>query len=210
EVRVDGEMLDGAALARLRAETAWADPAVRLWNHPLADNLRYGAPGGSLRHVGEAVDAAELRGVVQRLPEGLQTPLGEGGGLVSGGEGQRVRFARALLRSGVRLAILDEPFRGLDRDRRRALLAEARRAWRGATLLCVTHDVAETAGFDRVLVIEDGAVVEDGAPADLAARAGSRYRRLLAADAEVRGRFAADAGWRRWVLAGGALREEGR
>jgi ATP-binding cassette subfamily B protein len=209
-VIVDGEELDAETLARLRAETAWVDPAVRLWNRPLAENLRYGAPAGSLHRVGAAVDAADLRGVVQRLPAGLQTPLGEGGGLVSGGEGQRVRFARALLRRDARLAILDEPFRGLDRERRRALLARARRAWRGATLLCVTHDVGETARFDRVLVMEDGRVVEDGAPADLAALPCSRYRGLLDADAEVRERLWSAARWRRLVLVGGALREEGR
>ena len=131
------------------------------------------------------MDAAGLRNVVRRLPQGLQTPLGEGGALVSGGEGQRVRFARAWLRRDARLVVLDEPFRGLDRERRRALLAEALRAWRDTTLLCVTHDVAETAGFDRVLVVDDGAIVEDGTPAELAARPVSRYARLLAAESVV-------------------------
>src|SRR5439155_19621964 len=127
----------------------------------------------------QAIEAADLHGVLERLPDGLQTPLGEGGALVSGGEGQRVRFGRALLRPGVRLAILDEPFRGLDREKRRTLLARARDAWRGATLLCITHDVGETLGFERVVVVEGGRVVEDAAPAELAARAGSRYRALL-------------------------------
>jgi ABC-type multidrug transport system fused ATPase/permease subunit len=210
EVRIDGRPLDGAALRRLRARTAWVDPAVQLWNRTAADNLAYGAADGPLARLGAAVDAAGLRGVVRRLPQGLQTPLGEGGALVSGGEGQRVRFARAWLRRDARLVILDEPFRGLDRGRRHALLAEARAAWRGATLLCVTHDVAETAGFDRVLVIDDGAIAEDGAPAELAARPGSRYARLLAAEAAVRARFARAPGWRRLRLtADGRLEEDG-
>ena len=210
EVRVDGRPLDAGALRRLRARTAWVDPAVQLWNRSAADNLAYGAADGPLARLGAAVDAAGLRGVVRRLPQGLQTPLGEGGALVSGGEGQRVRFARAWLRRDARLVILDEPFRGLDRERRHALLAEARQAWRGATLLCVTHDVAETAGFDRVLVVDDGAIVEDGAPAELAARAGSRYARLLAAEAAVRDRFARAPGWRRLRLtAEGRLEEDG-
>jgi len=210
EVRVDGRVLDGGELRRLRERTAWIDPAVQLWNRTAAHNLRYGAPAGPLAELGAAVDAAELRGVVRRLPEGLQTPLGEGGALVSGGEGQRVRFGRAWLRGDARLVILDEPFRGLDRARRHALLAEARRRWRGATLLCVTHDVAETAGFDRVLVVEDGMVAEDGAPADLAARADSRYARLLRAEADVRAKLGAGHGWRRLWLDGGRLLEGGR
>src|SRR5207247_204276 len=83
-----------------------------------------------------------------------------------GGEGQRVRFGRALVRGDARLVILDEPFRGLDRTKRRELLSKARELWRGATLLCVTHDVAETLGFERVLVVEGGRVVEDAPAAE--------------------------------------------
>ncbi|HYR07686.1 MAG TPA: ABC transporter ATP-binding protein, partial [Longimicrobium sp.] len=209
EVRVDGQPLDGAALRRLRARTAWVDPAVQLWNRSAAENLAYGAAPGPLARLGAAVDAAGLRGVVQRLPQGLQTPLGEGGALVSGGEGQRMRFGRAWLRRDARLVVLDEPFRGLDRERRHALLAEARHAWAGATLLCVTHDVGETAGFDRVLVVDDGIIAEDGAPAELAARPGSRYARLLAAESAVRARFDHAPGWRRIRLENGTLQEAG-
>ena len=67
-----------------------------------------------------------------------------------------------MFRSGVRLAILDEPFRGLDREKRRRLLEQARRHWDGITLMCITHDVGETLAFPRVLVIEDGQILEDG------------------------------------------------
>ena len=107
---------------RLRRATAWVDPAVQLWNRSLLDNLRYGASrrlAAAGEAVIEAVRLANLAAVLRKLPQGLQTPLGEGGGLVSGGEGQRVRLARGLLRPGVRLVILDEPFRGLDREQRR-------------------------------------------------------------------------------------------
>ena len=77
----------------------------------------------------------------------MQTRLGENGALASGGEGQRVRFARTLMRPDARLVILDEPFRGLDRVARLQCLERARTAWWGATLLCVTHDVRETQAF---------------------------------------------------------------
>ncbi len=109
-----------------------------------------------------ALDQADLLDVLARLPDGLQTSLGDGGGLLSGGEGQRVRFGRALHRGDIRLAILDEPFRGLDREQRQRLLGQAREYWRGATLLCITHDLSETLSFDRVLVIDGGRIVEDG------------------------------------------------
>src|SRR6185503_11933592 len=104
-----------------------------------------------------------------------------------------------------RLAILDEPFRGLDRERRRVLLGRARAAWQGATLLCVTHDVADTAEFERVLVIDGGRVVEDGAPAALAATPGSRYRAMLDADEAVRAGLWSGEAWRRLRLDRGRL-----
>jgi ATP-binding cassette subfamily B protein len=139
------------------------------------------------------------------MPEGLQTRLGECGGFLSGGEGQRVRFGRALSRARPRLILLDEPFRGLDRERRRALLHRARRLWQGATLLCITHDVSETRDFDRVLVLEAGRVVEDGCPAALAEVPSSHYRALLDVEETVRVGLWSGALWRRLRLVGGKL-----
>jgi ATP-binding cassette subfamily B protein len=208
EIFVDGARLDGAALARVRRETAWVDPAVHLWNEPLFDNVQYGQPADRPVALGPVLDTADLQGVVERLPEGMLTPLGEGGALVSGGEGQRVRLGRALCRAGTRLAILDEPFRGLDREQRRELLARARRWWQRATLLCITHDVSETLAFDRVLVIHDGKLVEDGSPKELRARAGSRYRALLDAEEGVRRGLWSSPVWRRLRLAAGRVSEE--
>jgi len=135
--------------------------------------------------------------------------LGESGGLLSEGEGQRVRLGRAMLRQNVRLVILDEPFRGLDRERRRRLLVEARQLWMGVTLLCVTHDVGETLQFPRVLVIEEGRIIEDDSPDELEARPKSRYHQLLEAEEEVRSRMWSDASWRRLTIDAGRLSEGG-
>ncbi len=194
---VDGEPLGADRLAALRRTTAWVDPQVQLWNRSLLDNLLYGGGGDGAGEVGQVVRQADLLDLLQELPDGLQTPLGESGGLVSGGEGQRVRLARALLRPGIRLAILDEPFRGLARDQRRGLLAQARRLWGDVTLLAVTHDIEETLYFDRVLVLEDRRLVEDGRPTELVERPDSAYRRLLLAERNVRTTLWADPGWRR-------------
>jgi ATP-binding cassette subfamily B protein len=210
EIRVDGVPLESQHLAELRRQTAWVDPAVQLWNRSLLDNVHYGNTGELPLAIGQAMAQANLRGVLKRLPEGLQTRLGEGGGLISGGEGQRVRLARAMLRPEVRLVILDEPCRGLDREQRRELLARARQLWRQATLLCITHDVGETQGFDRVLVMEGGCIVEDGTPADLAVQPQSRYRALLEADTAVRQGLWTHDGWRRLWLNNGRLIEDGK
>lgn len=207
EVRVDGEPLTPERLELLRSQAAWIDPAVQLWNAPLLDNLRYGSPGRD-PWVGRAVEAGGLRRLLEDLPQGLQSPLGEGGALVSGGEGQRVRFARSLLRPGARLVILDEPFRGLDREARERLLDRARSWWRNATLLCITHDVGQTRTFDQVVVVKDGRVVESGCPRNLEGRGGSFYGELLEREAALRRRFRESVGWRRLRLVDGGLIEE--
>jgi energy-coupling factor transporter ATP-binding protein EcfA2 len=159
------------------------------------NGLNYAAEQERFDNISEVLEAAELRAVLQKLPQGLQTLLGESGSLLSGGEGQRVRLARALMQTKVRLALLDEPFRGLDRSLRAKLLAQTRHWWRDATLLCVTHDIAETQSFKRVLVIEHGHIVEDGSPEILAASP-TRYRELLEAENLVRERLWAGAQWR--------------
>ncbi len=208
EIRVDGELLDQPAIERLRRVTAWVDPAISIWNQTLLDNLRYGNDAGHGWALDAVLRGAEMLDILEALPAGLQTLLGEGGGLVSGGQGQRVRLARAMLRSGVRLAILDEPFRGLDRDRRARLLAESRRLWANVTLLCVTHDVAQTQEFDRVLVVENGRIVENGPPKELLAKDKSRYAELLRADLENHQLIWSGGKWRHWWLADGKLVEK--
>lgn len=206
-LRVDGVDLVPARLVALRRQTAWVDPGVQLWNRPLLDNLTYGVPEESVSSLSFVIDQADLRGVLEKLPDGLQTSLGEGGALVSGGQGQRVRLGRALLRPGARLVILDEPFRGLDRESRRRLLERARRVWKDATLFCITHDIVETLDFDRTIVLEHGHVVETGSPRDLASDGHSRFRRLLEADRSLRQRTWSTGGWRRLVLSEGRLAE---
>jgi ATP-binding cassette subfamily B protein len=180
----------------LRRATAWVDPAVQLWNRSLLSNLTYGSDA-DVGEAGKAIDTALLRQVLENLPEGLQTKLGEGGALVSGGEGQRVRLARALLRNNAQLVLLDEPFRGLDREKRRELLERARAFWLGRTMICITHDISETQAFDRVLVMDHGRIVEDGCPRELAGREASRYAELLAAERQTRSELWGASFWRR-------------
>jgi ABC-type multidrug transport system fused ATPase/permease subunit len=201
QVLVDGQPLAGRELARLRRHTVWVDPTVQLWNRSLLDNLRYGMDG-ERKSLGDAVEAAELDEVLARLPMGLQTPVGANGALLSGGEGQRVRLARGICHGKPSLVVLDEAFCGLERARRNALLFAARRRWQDATLLCITHDIAETLSFSRVLVIEGGLIVEDDAPQVLTDRAGSRYAGLLAAEKRALARLNGSE-WRRFRVEAG-------
>jgi ATP-binding cassette subfamily B protein len=205
-VLVDDMPLAGEWLEQLRRATAWVDPTVRLWNTSLIDNITYGHH--SAGSVGSVLEAAGLLSVVARLRDGLATPLGEGGALLSAGEAQRVRLARAMLHANPRLVVLDEPFVGLERDRRRSLLANVRQRWADATLIYVTHDVVETRSFDRVLVLDRGRVVEDGDPQQLSQSPSSRYRRMLQAYEAMQARLLSSGDWRRVRIDSGLIVQE--
>lgn len=207
EITVDNEVLRGDALLRLRRDLAWVDPAVQLWNRSCLDNLTYGGDARAPSDPSWVLREADLLGVLETLPAGLQTVLGEGGALISGGEGQRVRMGRAMMRADARLVILDEAFRGLDRARRSEFLRRSRALWQRATLLCITHDIEDTLEFARVLVVDDGRIIEDGPPRELAARADSQFAALLAAERESRIDLSTRADWRRMYLEHGRLAE---
>jgi ATP-binding cassette subfamily B protein len=110
-----------------------------------------------------------------------------------------------MMNTRARLVILDEAFRGLDRAARRRLLERSRAIWRHATMLCITHDIGDTRAFDRVLVVEDGRIVEHGSPAALAVDRGSRYHAMLAEDDAVRLMWADRTVWRRIDVDGGSV-----
>ncbi|MBX3010158.1 MAG: ABC transporter ATP-binding protein [Caldilineaceae bacterium] len=204
QILIDGEPLDYPRLQQLRHETAWVDTTIQLWNRSFLNNLRY---GGGQMPLNLIIDQADLRTVLERLPDGMQTRLGGEGRLISGGEGQRARLGRGMQRQDARLVILDEPFRGLDREKRRTLLARARAYWPTATLICITHDVGQTQNFERVLVVDNGRIVEDDSPQALLARSTSRYKALLEAEDAVREKLWASQAWRRLWLENGHVRE---
>jgi ABC-type transport system involved in cytochrome bd biosynthesis fused ATPase/permease subunit len=199
-VLVDGRRVaDDPASARRR--TAWVTGRTAVWNRAVDENVSLPHPPDpdTVARAAGAVGADRVR---RRLRAALHTPVGAGGRLLSGGEGQLVRAARGVAGAdrtagtedggsgGVRLLLADEATRGLDvlaRDRLRAGLLAAHP---GATVLWVTHDPAEAARFDRVLVMADGAVIEDGPPTALAGAGGPFSALLAAADAP------APPGWR--------------
>jgi ATP-binding cassette subfamily B protein len=206
EVLIDGEPLTASRVTALRRVTAWVDPGIQLFNAPMEENVRYSTGPREVSRLPFVLSEAGLYDVLQRIPDS-RTPLGDSGGTLSGGEGQRVRIGRAMMQSAPRLVILDEAFRGLDRDMRLTLLRRCRALWSDATLLYVTHDAAEVADADRVLVLDAGRVVEYDTPAALGARAESHYATMLGADRALRDHIWNDPSWRRIEMREGSLRE---
>jgi ABC-type transport system involved in cytochrome bd biosynthesis fused ATPase/permease subunit len=204
-VKLDGEPLNETLLTAFRQDCAWVDPSVQLWNSSFLDNLHYGNQSPDIsQHI---MQQAQLLELIATMPDGLQTSLGEGGGLVSGGEGQRVRLGRALGKKDARCVILDEPFRGLGRVQREQLLVNARTLWQQATLLCITHDISETQSFPRVLVLQNGQIAEDGCPKMLLAEPDSVYSQLMAQEKRVQQQWQQSGHWRYLHIADGQLHE---
>ncbi|HSD66256.1 MAG TPA: thiol reductant ABC exporter subunit CydC [Vicinamibacteria bacterium] len=163
---------------RVRAAYAFAAQRVHLFTGTLRENLALAAPRAGDREVRAALAAVRLDDLVARLPDGLDTWVGEQGQRLSGGERQRLALARALLRDAPFL-LLDEPTAHLDAVVEREVLAEIVRAGAGRGTLLVTHRLAGLDAFDEVLVLDRGRVAERGRAAELAATGGA-FARLLA------------------------------
>ena len=207
-VKVDQQLLESSWLEELRKNTAWLDPSVQLWNRSFYDNLYYGNSQNDSNSLPKVLKQSNLYDVLEHLPKGFQTQLGEGGAMLSGGQGQRIRMGRAMLGKNIRLAILDEPFRGLDRKQRHERLEIARNWWKNSTLLCVTHDVRETKDFERVIVIEEGRIAEDGNPKELLQNKESKYSSMIRADEQLDSDIWSGVNWKKMWLENGNLKEQ--
>jgi ATP-binding cassette subfamily B protein len=207
EIFIDGDPLTPARIAALRRETVWVDPSIQLFNVPMEENVRYASGSDDVAQLPFALSEAELYEVLERIPDS-QMPLGEGGGMLSGGEGQRVRLARALMQAKPRLVILDEAFRGMDREMRNELLQRCRRRWTEATFLFVTHDVDETSDCDRVVVMQAGRIVEYDTPDALIGHGDSLYNRMRESNREIREELWGHPMWRRIELRNGHITED--
>jgi ATP-binding cassette subfamily B protein len=204
---VDGRPLDDVRRKALLQTTVWVDPGVQLWNTSVRHNVDYAVRKLEHRSFLHTAELSDLLPVIDHLDRGLDTEVGPEGALVSGGEGQRIRLARGLHRAKVRLVVLDEAFRGLDRPTRERLTANVRAAFPNATLFSVSHDIRSALDFPRVLVVEDGRLAEDGAPRMLAAEQ-SRFKRLLDAEAHALLELWGDSAWRRLFVAKGKVTDE--
>jgi thiol reductant ABC exporter CydC subunit len=163
---------------RVRAALAFAAQRVHLFTGTLRENLALAAPRAGERELLAVLAAVRLDGLVARLPDGLDTWIGEQGHHLSGGERQRLALARALLRDAPFL-LLDEPTAHLDALTEREVMGAIVRAGEGRATLLVTHRLVSLEPFDEVLVLERGVVAERGQAADLV-RAGGPFARLLA------------------------------
>jgi len=177
-VTIDGVDLRTVSLASLRAEVALVLQEPFLLPLTLAENIAYGRPTASRKEIIAAARAANADEFVERLPQGYDTRLQEGGVNLSGGQRQRIAIARALLRNAAVL-ILDEPTSALDTESEGHFVQTLERARAGRTTLVIAHRLSTIQRADQVVALDEGRIVEAGPPEDLLS-AGGLYQHLHA------------------------------
>ena len=175
-VRIDGVVLTSADPAEFRQRISLVPQDTVLFAASARDNLRYGQWDASDDAIWAAAEKANAAGFLRELPEGLETYLGEGGARLSGGQRQRLAIARALLRDSP-ILLLDEATSALDAESEKLVQDALERLMVGRTTIVIAHRLATVRSADRIIVMDQGRIVEEGDHATLSA-AGGLYARL--------------------------------
>ena len=178
QVRIDGVDVRQLADVQLRREVLMLTQEVFLFSASILENIRMGNPQASDEQVKAAAKAVGADAFIERLRDGYESQLGRGGITLSAGQRQLVSFARVFL-ANPRVLILDEATASLDIPSERAVQAALRTVLAGRTALVIAHRLSTVLGADRVLVIHEGSVVEDGSPQQLIA-SGGRFAAMYA------------------------------
>jgi ATP-binding cassette subfamily B protein len=182
-IRIDGIDIRDMTQTSLRAAIAIVPQDTVLFNDTLEYNLRYGRPDASDEALAQAIRQARLDQFIAKLPDGLQTTVGERGLKLSGGEKQRVAIARALIKNPA-ILIFDEATSALDSESEKAIQAEIAAVSRERTTMIIAHRLSTIVDADQIIVMDGGRVVERGNHAELLALGGT-YARLWTLQAEA-------------------------
>jgi ATP-binding cassette subfamily B protein len=177
-VTIDGQDVAGATQASLRSQIAIVPQEPILFHRSLAENIGYARPDATQAEIEQAARFANAHDFITRLPKGYRTPVGERGVKLSGGERQRVALARAFL-ADAPILILDEATSSLDSESEAAITEAMERLMIGRTTVIIAHRLSTVRALDRILVFDQGRIVEDGDHATLLAIENGRYRRLF-------------------------------
>ena len=176
-IEIDGVDIRAISQSSLRQHVALVPQDSVLFHRSLADNIRYGRPDASLDEVIEAAKQANAHDFIAASPEGYETLVGERGIKLSGGERQRVAIARALL-SRAPVLVMDEATSSLDSVSERLIQQAVERVMQHKTTLIIAHRLSTLRAVDRILVFDQGRIVEQGSHHALMAKEGGHYRKL--------------------------------
>ncbi|MCX7703131.1 MAG: ABC transporter ATP-binding protein/permease, partial [Planctomycetota bacterium] len=175
-------LIDGIDIKQIKRRSLLRHLAVVtqepfLFNTTVLENIGYGRVGATREDIISSAKAAKIHDVITALPQGYDTVVGERGGNLSGGERQRVTIARAILRNPT-ILLLDEATSNLDSESEKAVQEALAELMKNRTTIMVAHRLSSISGVDRIIVIEDGKIVEEGSHEELMA-AGGIYRKMF-------------------------------
>jgi len=176
-ISINGQDVTQVTQQSLREAIAVVPQDISLFHRTLIENIRYARPEASDEEVWEAAKAARCSDFIDKLPDRLDTLVGDRGFRLSGGQRQRVAIARAFLKDAP-LLLLDEATSALDSESEELVREALGRLVRGRTVIAIAHRLSTVRSFDRILVLEKGRLVEDGAP-DTLLRHDGIYRNLI-------------------------------
>ena len=163
ELLVDGQSIKQVTQVSLRSSIAVVQQDISLFHRSLLENLRYGRPEATDEEVYRAVEAARCTEFIAKLPEGFDTLVGERGMKLSGGQRQRLAIARAFLMDAP-IVLLDEATSALDTESEQSIQEALSRLFKGRTVIAIAHRLSTLDAFDRIVVLDRGRIIEDGAP----------------------------------------------
>ncbi len=175
-ILVDGQDVSACTQQSLRRSIAYVPQEALLFHRSIAENIAYGRPDATMDEIREAARRANAFEFIERLPQGFDTITGERGVKLSGGQRQRVAIARALL-ADCPILVLDEATSALDSESEHLVQDAFATLMRGRTCIVVAHRLSTVASLDRIVVLADGKVIEDG-PHDELIAAGGEYAHL--------------------------------
>ena len=181
-IRVGGVDISTVDPEALLTDYSMVFQDVVLFDDTVMENIRLGKRGATDEEVRAAAEAANCGEFIRRLPQGYDTPIGENGAKLSGGEKQRISIARALLKNAP-IVLLDEATASLDVENETKVQGALSRLLAGKTVLVIAHRMRTVAGADHIVVLENGHVAEQGTPAELMER-GGLYRRMVELQSE--------------------------
>lgn len=182
-ITIDGEDIRNFELASLRRQIGVVQQDTYLFSGTVAENLRYGRPNASDDDVFAAAKAANAHDFIMALPQGYDTDVGQRGVKLSGGQKQRLTIARAFLKDPA-ILIFDEATSALDNESERAVQMALQSLAKGRTTLVIAHRLTTVRNADRILVLTEDGVVEDGSHDSLMAANGV-YARLQTVQASI-------------------------
>jgi ATP-binding cassette subfamily B protein len=188
-ILIDGQDISRVTQDSLREAIAVVPQDISLFHRSILDNIRYGRPEATDGEVLAAAVAARCDDFIAAAPAGVDTIVGDRGVKLSGGQRQRIAIARAFLRDAP-ILLLDEATSALDSESEELIREALDRLMRGRTVIAIAHRLSSLRGFDRIVVLRGGCVVQDGPP-DKLVRLDGLYRDLVQREVTRLGRVAA-------------------